>query len=133
MTEKKRILVVDDDESTARLLARFLREYDVTVAYDGVQGLERAIATRPHLVIADVWMPRMDGIEMVEALKGDPALHIVPVIFLTAVADAPHVAHAITAGARHYLPKPVDTEKLLALVKKSIGWTPPPIEMHTNK
>jgi len=122
MTDKKRVLVVDDDEATARLLARFLRDYEVTLAFDGVQGLERAIATKPQLVITDVWMPRMDGIEMVEALKGDPALHVVPVIFLTAVADAPHVAQAITAGARHFLPKPVDTDKLLNLVKRSVGY-----------
>lgn len=122
MTEKKRVLIVDDDESTARLLARFLRDYDVTLAFDGVEGLERAVATRPHLVITDVWMPRMDGIEMVEALKGDPGLHHVPVIFLTAVGDAPNVAHAISAGARHYLPKPIDTDKLLNLIKRDLAW-----------
>lgn len=122
MSDKKRILVVDDDEATARLLGRFLRDYDVTIAHDGVDGLEQAIATRPQLVITDVWMPLMDGIEMVEALKGDPALHVVPVIFLTAVSDAPHVAHAICAGARHYLPKPVDADKLLKLVKHTIGY-----------
>ncbi len=122
MTAKKHILVVDDDEATARLLARFLHEYEVTIAYDGMEGLDQAIACHPQLIITDLWMPRMDGIEMVEALKGDPALHHVPVIFLTAVNDASHVAHAITAGARHYLPKPVDVDKLLTLVKRSLSW-----------
>lgn len=118
---RKRVLVVDDDESSAKMLSRFLqRDYDVTLAFDGLQGLERAIATRPDLVIADVWMPVMDGIEMIEALKGDPNLHRVPVIFLTALSDAPHVALAITAGARHFLPKPIQADKLLVLVKRSL-------------
>lgn len=120
MIALKHVLVVDDDEATARLLARFLSDYAVTIAHDGVEGLEMAITSHPQLIITDLWMPRMDGIEMVEALKGDPALHDVPVIFLTAITDAEHVAHAISAGARHYLPKPVDVEKLMALVKRTL-------------
>lgn len=119
-SDKQRVLLVDDDEATARILARFLHAYDVDVAADGRAGLEHAINERPDLIITDIWMPQLDGIEMVEQLKQDPALRSVPVIFLSAVTDAPHVASAISAGARHFLTKPVNVTHLLALVRRAL-------------
>lgn len=124
-SDKPRVLLVDDDEATARLLARFLRAYDVDVATDGRAGLERAIDEPPDLIITDIWMPQLDGIEMVEQLKKDPALRRVPVIFLSAVTDAPHVAGAVSAGARHFLAKPVDVTHLLSLVRRTLQTTAP--------
>lgn len=122
MNERKhRVLIVDDDEATARLLARFLADYEVDIATDGYVGLEHAITHKPDLLIADIWMPQLDGIAMVEELKRDPWLHVVPVIFLSAVTDAPHVAAAISTGARHFLPKPVDANHLLDLVAHVLG------------
>lgn len=119
-SDKPRVLVIDDDESTARLLARFLRGYDVDIATDGEEGLEHAINAPPDLIITDIWMPRLDGIAMVEQLKQDPALRRVPVIFLSAVTDAAHVAGAVSVGARHFLAKPVDVTHLLALVRRAV-------------
>ncbi len=126
ISDKARVLLVDDDEATARLLARFLRGYDVDVATDGRAGLEHAVNEPPDLIITDIWMPQLDGIEMVEQLKHDPALRNVPVIFLSAVTDAPHVASAISAGARHFLAKPVEVGHLLALVRSTLRSIPPP-------
>jgi len=132
-TTKPRVLVVDDDEATARLLARFLRDCDVTIAGDGQQGLERAIERCPDLIIADIWMPVLDGIQMVESLQGDPLLREVPVIFLSAVTDAPHVAAAISAGARHFMPKPVAIDHLLMLVRRLIGHGRRPVKSHDQR
>lgn len=117
---KKKILIVDDDEPTARLLARFMREYDVAVAANGRAGLERAIEFRPDLVVTDVWMPEVDGIEMVRQMKKDPVLRRMPVIMLTAVTDAPNVASGISAGARHFIPKPVSIDHLMRVVEKTL-------------
>lgn len=121
MLARKHILVVDDDEPTARMLARYLEAYVVSVAYDGLEALEMARRALPDLVLTDVWMPRMDGIQLVAAMKADPQLHRIPVVFLTAVADAPHIAQAISAGAKHFLRKPISTEKLLHLVEHDMG------------
>lgn len=114
---RKRVLVVDDDEPTARLLRLFLRDYEVDVA-DGVEGLRKVVEHKPDLVIADVWMPQLDGIDMVRTLHEDPALARLPVIFVSAAGDAAHVAAAIQAGARHFMTKPIQVEKLLGLVRR---------------
>jgi len=132
---KPRVLIVDDDEATGRLLGRFFVGYDVDTATDGQAGLQRAILHRPDLIIADIWMPRLDGIAMVDELKRDPDLRLVPVIFLSAVSDAPHVAAAITAGARHFLAKPVDVNHLLELAARVLnvaGLAPGPRASHAR-
>ena len=118
---RKKILIMDDDEPTARLLARFMRDYEVAVASDGAAGLARAIEFRPDLVITDMWMPKLDGIEMTRALKDDPVLRHVPVIVLTAITDGPHVAACIAAGAQNFLAKPVAIDQLLRIVRRKLG------------
>lgn len=120
MTSKKRILIADDDEPTARILARFLRDYDVVVASDGRQALERVVEHKPDLVIADMCMRVLDGVDMLQAMKGDPALSHVPVILVTAAVTAEHAARCISAGARHFLPKPVNVGQLLHAVHREL-------------
>lgn len=120
---KKRILVVDDDEGTRGAIAHLLNvEFDVSVAADGVEGLEIATGpTPPDLVIADVWMPRLDGIEMVRRMKQIESLHHVPVVFLTGQTSPMSVVAGIAAGARHYLAKPVDAGLLEQKVRKALS------------
>ncbi|MGZ3420317.1 MAG: response regulator [Polyangiales bacterium] len=118
---RKKILIVDDDEPTARLLARFMREYDVTVASNGREGLDRAIDLKPDLVITDLWMPELDGIGMVTEMKRDATLRKAPVIMLTAVGDSTNVVKGISAGVRHFLPKPVSVDHLMQLVRKALA------------
>ncbi len=122
-TERRRprVLIVDDDVDATRLLARFLREYEVVTACDGEEGLDRAIAARPDVVITDLWMPRVDGLSFVRELKLDPALRRVPVIFVTAVTDPASVAAVISAGARQFLPKPIESQRLLRAVQRALG------------
>jgi len=118
----KRILVVDDDEFTRNALARLFHDsYDVVVAADAHEALERAQETAPDLVIADVWMPGSDGVAMVTEMKQIEALRRVPVIFLTGQTSIASVARGISAGARHYLTKPVDPEILEEKVHRALA------------
>lgn len=116
---RRRVLIVEDDEPTRRLLAITLRRnYDVLVAADGQEGLE--IATTPpfpELIVTDVMMPRLDGVSMVREIKKHDPSRRVPVIFLTAKGGAADVAAGISAGARHYLVKPVKLGALEEMVK----------------
>lgn len=115
---RRRVLIVEDDEPTRRLLAITLRRnYDVLVAADGVEGLELATTQQPDLIVTDVMMPRLDGVQMVKEFKRREPSRKVPVIFLTAKGGAADVAAGIGAGARHYLVKPVRLAALEDMVK----------------
>lgn len=116
---KRRVLIVEDDEPTRRLLAITLRRnYDVLIAADGMEGLELAFTQPPpDLIVTDVMMPRLDGLQMVKEIKRRDPSRKVPVIFLTAKAGAADVAAGIGAGARHYLVKPVRLAALEDMVK----------------
>jgi DNA-binding response OmpR family regulator len=119
---KKRILVVDDAESTRKGLAWLLaREYEVTTASDGIEGLELASANDFDLVIADVWMPRLDGVRMVQRMRADDRLREVPIIFLTGQASAANVIATISAGARSCLEKPVDPQILEDKIRRVLA------------
>ncbi len=118
----KRILVVDDDEGTLRAIAALLSgEYDVFTASDGVEGLQAAIVHPPDLIIADVWMPRGDGVTMVQRIKQIEALRHVPVIFLTGQTSVHSVVAGISAGAWAYLPKPIDPDILERKVRGALA------------
>jgi len=111
---RRRLLLIEDDAQSCAALCRWLSyEYDVTTAADGLEGLE--IASRPpppDVIVADVWMPRLDGVSMVARLKQKELLRRVPVIFLTGQTSPRSVAAGIAAGARAYLSKPVDLDLL---------------------
>lgn len=112
---KPRVLLVEDDEDTRFVLEDWLRQrYEVVSARDGVEGIEKATApdAPPDVVITDVWMPVLDGVEMVARMKRLESLRRVPVIFLTAHTAAAGVIAGIQAGARAYLAKPVSLEVL---------------------
>jgi len=104
------------------MLGRLLEdEYTVETASDGVEGLTIALRTPgPDLIVADVSMPHLDGISMMQQIRAR-STRKVPVIFLTARGDPKDVIAGITAGARHYMVKPIDFPKLEARIKKAIG------------
>lgn len=112
------ILLVDDNaeilENTAELLG--LMDYTVYKAKNGVQGLEMAREHRPKLIISDVIMPKMDGLEMLKALKADPEMASIPVILITARVDKASMEEAVKLGAATYLTKPFSNEDLLQIV-----------------
>lgn len=119
-TERPRLLIVEDDPATAKLLVRhFERDYRVTLARDGEEGLLAAKTASPDLILADVMMPRLDGLEMVTTLRR--AACRVPVIFLTAKAQSADVIEGINAGCSHYVAKPFKLDDLSKRVRRSLG------------
>ena len=116
------ILVVDDDPDIARFVEVNLRSagYDVSVASDGEQALEKAGLLRPDLVLLDVMMPRIDGFEVAHRLRRNPQTSTTSIIMLTAKALATDKVLGLTAGADDYIIKPFDPIELLARVKGTL-------------
>ena len=113
-----RILVVDDDPVIQKLLeVNFQMEgYDVATAGDGAEALAAVAAERPDAVVLDMMMPKIDGIEVLRRLKADPATSSLPVLLLSARAQASDVADGLDAGADAYMTKPFDPVDLLERV-----------------
>jgi len=116
------ILVVDDDPDIARFVEVNLRSagYDVSVASDGEEALEKAGVLRPDLVLLDVMMPRIDGFEVAHRLRRNPLTANTSIIMLTAKALATDKVLGLTAGADDYIIKPFDPIELLARVKGTL-------------
>lgn len=114
-----RILVVEDDPDIRRIVTTVLAgSYEVRSSVDGLAALmDIEGGYRPDLVIADIMMPRLDGVTLVKALKKKDATADIPVIFLTARSSPRDVAEGIAAGARHYLTKPFKVEELVTKVR----------------
>jgi diguanylate cyclase (GGDEF)-like protein len=116
------ILVVDDDPDIARFVEVNLRSagYEVSVASDGVEALDKAGALRPDLVLLDVMMPRIDGFEVAQRLRRNPHTASTSIIMLTAKALSTDKVLGLTAGADDYIIKPFDPIELLARVKGTL-------------
>jgi len=114
------ILVMDDDECMRELLRLHLSNagYEVLVAEDAVVAGHLLLQRRPDLILADVEMPFMDGLEFMQAVKADHATRSVPVIFVTGRVDAD--AQAKKLGAAAFLTKPLLAPELLAAVAQQI-------------
>src|SRR6516165_1641228 len=119
MREPALILVVDDVADNVEILQMRLEAqgYAVSTAADGAEALEKVRELLPDLVLLDVMMPRMDGIETLKRLKGDPSLPFTPVILVTARTDAKDVVAGLEIGGDDYLTKPVDHAALSARVR----------------
>src|SRR2546430_10176884 len=116
------ILVVDDDPDIARFVEVNLRSagYEVAVAADGEEALDRAQDMRPDLVLLDVMMPRIDGFEVAQRLRRNPQTANTSIIMLTAKALSADKVLGLTAGADDYIIKPFDPIELLARVKTTL-------------
>ncbi|MBW4492472.1 MAG: response regulator [Oscillatoria princeps RMCB-10] len=112
------VLVVDDIEANRDLLGRRLQRqgHTVTLAQDGLQALELIQAQPFDLVLLDIMMPRMNGYQVLEHLKADPALRYIPVIMISAVDDLDSVVKCIELGAEDYLTKPFNPVLLKARI-----------------
>lgn len=118
---KDKILVVEDDRTIRTILDIELRKiFDVTLAENGEEGLQKAIVDFPDLIISDVMMPKMNGFELKELIREEPELHLVPFIFLTSKSDEQARLHGLMTGADDYLVKPIDVDVLLKRVRMLI-------------
>ena len=123
---KQRVLIVDDETGSRRGLSELVASwgYEAEAAADGAEGLEKVASFRPQVVLADLVMPRMDGMELLRALSG--SLGHTAFVMLTAKGSIASAVEAMKQGAFDYLAKPVDTRQLQALLEKatarSISW-----------
>ncbi len=115
----KTILVVDDEMQSVKLIGMLLqrRGYEIVAATLGSQGLEKARAERPDLIILDVMMPDMDGFEVCRRLRADPTTAAIPVIMFTAKTMVDDKVTGFQAGADDYLTKPVHPDELATRVE----------------
>ncbi len=122
MAEKKRILVVDDEPQITRVLRTSLAGsgYEVRTADDGHAGLRVAREWQPDLVITDISMPNMNGIELCRELRAESTL---PIIVLSVKGEEKTKVEALDAGADDYVTKPVGMEELLARVRRNLART----------
>lgn len=128
MTDKKTILVVDDEPDFVSIVQSNLEKegFQVEVAYDGVEGMEKVRQSPPDLIVLDVMMPEKDGYQMCSEIKGDEKFSDIPILMLTAVAD--HVSstryshyNGMAMEADDYLPKPATAEEITESVKSLLG------------
>jgi adenylate cyclase len=119
MRTPPRILVVDDDPTNVELLRVRLsaQGYEVITAVDGEEALQRARELQPDLVLLDVMMPKLDGISVVKELKADVTLGFIPIILVTAKAEARDIVLGLEAGGDDYLTKPFEHAALVARVR----------------
>lgn len=124
MNEKKRILVIDDEPDFAAIVQSNLKKegFEVEVAYDGVEGLEKVKQNPPDAIVLDVMMPEKDGYEVCSELKKDEKYQNIPIVMLTAVADhvgSTRYSHAdgMSMEADDYLPKPASAEQITESIK----------------
>ncbi|MEJ2207430.1 MAG: response regulator [Anaerolineae bacterium] len=113
-----RILIADDEPEVVDLVRMMLEweGYEVIAAVDGVDALEQAHDGLPDLILLDVRMPKMSGLNVLEQLREDPLTVGVPVIMLSVVTTYPEVRTALQRGAVAYLPKPFELKELVRLV-----------------
>jgi len=124
MSEKQLILVVDDDPDLVEAVSMKLEslEFRVAKAYDGEEAMEKIKDEKPALVILDIMMPRKNGWEVCDEIKGSDDLKSIIVILLTAVADSVKTTSYThhdgkTTLADDYIPKPIDLDKLMEIVQ----------------
>ena len=119
----KKILVVDDSPVELANLRMLLHDhgYDTVTATTGREGVEKAIAEMPSLILLDIMMPDMDGYEVARGLRADPFTSNVPLIALTGYGQLRDKETAALAGFDAHLVKPVDPDELVAMIEGVLG------------
>jgi CheY-like chemotaxis protein len=120
--ERKKVLLVDDSKTSLFLERAVLRgePLDIVTAGDGVEALEKAASERPDLILMDVVMPRMDGLDALRALRADAGTRSIPVIMVTTRGEGPNVETAFASGCNDFVTKPIDPLELLTKVRSLV-------------
>ncbi|MFD2886561.1 hybrid sensor histidine kinase/response regulator transcription factor [Chitinophaga cymbidii] len=118
VTEKKSVLIIDDDEEIREYLQHLFRDkYYLLTAGDGTTGFEMAGSHLPDLIVSDINMSGIDGLDLCRRIKASPVLGHIPVILLTAASSADRQLEGVEGGADDYITKPFDSQLLLARVE----------------
>jgi len=121
---RARLLVVDDDPDAREALAMILGDdYDVVLAADGREAIDAALVARPDVVLMDLYMPRMDGLAALEAMRADPVTEDVPVILISARGDELTRSRSLDLGAVDFLTKPFSGRELKARLDRTLRLT----------
>jgi two-component system, OmpR family, alkaline phosphatase synthesis response regulator PhoP len=125
---KKRVLVVDDEPDFVVVVKAYLEKagFQVEVAYDGVEGLEKVKANPPDAIVLDVMMPEKDGYSVCRELKEEDAYKDIPIVLLTAVGSKVTTStyshyDGMSTEADDYLPKPASAQEITESVKRLLG------------
>lgn len=124
---KMKVLVIDDSPTIVELVRHVvgtLGKYDVVVAYDGAQGLERFYEEQPDCVIADVNMPHLDGYQLVRCIRGDSRTAHTPLIILSAMTEGNDRLTGLLSGVDEYVAKPFKNSNLAATIERVLRITP---------
>lgn len=119
---KKTILVVDDSPIMLKVIREQLKEfYDVVIVTSGKLALKYLKENKVDMMLLDYNMPEMSGLDVLKTMKADAATRNIPAVFLTGVSERAKIAQALALGPQGYLLKPIDKEKLFAMIHKCIG------------
>jgi CheY-like chemotaxis protein len=120
----KKILLVDDSP-TSRLASRMVlgrtQNYELISACDGKEGIEAAIREHPDLILMDIEMPRMTGLEACKFLKQNDATRTIPIVLLTTRGEKSNVAQGYASGCSDFLLKPINEQKLKTVIRALLG------------
>lgn len=125
MTDKKKIILVVEDEEPLQMVLRdvlTVEGYTPLLASDGIEGLEMALREHPDLILLDILMPKMDGLEMLKKLRADAWGNKVPVIVLTNLSDNDDVANAVAEDVFEYFVKSdIKIDEVTKRIKERLG------------
>jgi twitching motility two-component system response regulator PilH len=124
MNAHTRLLVVDDDPDLRQLLKTYFEAkdgYEVLEAEDAKTGLASAASGRPQLIVADLAMPRMSGLDFIAAVRRDPDLKHIPIVVCTARQSTVDALHCLRIGANAFFPKPMDMAAFRLKIKELLG------------
>ncbi|UCH77695.1 MAG: response regulator [Candidatus Coatesbacteria bacterium] len=123
MADRKKLLLVDDTDTILLFLKTLLagQGFDFLTAKNGEEAVAKARQERPDLILLDVFMPVMDGIEACRVIKGDPTLKDIPVVVVTARSEAENVEQCFEAGCDDYVFKPIRKLELLDKINRLLG------------
>jgi DNA-binding response OmpR family regulator len=120
---RKKILLVDDSETSLMMSRMILSKasYDIVVAKDGLEGVEKALAELPDLILLDVVMPKMNGFEACARIRAEEGTKAIPVIIVTTRGEETNVETGFSAGCNDYITKPINGLELLTKVRSLLG------------
>jgi len=119
----KKILLVDDSNTILMMERMVLKktDYQIITAHDGEEGVRRALAERPDVILMDVVMPKMNGFEACRRLRQEEATKRTPIIMVTTRAEAINVEAGFESGCNDYVTKPIDALELLSKLRDQLG------------